>query len=251
MSSPTVSIIMPCHNGSKTIADAIRSVQCQAYCDWELLVINDNSTDESVNIVSNFCEQDCRIILLENKTPTGFPATPRNVGIQAARGRFIAFLDCDDVWEITKLANQVTLFDNQKIAVVFSFYKKMDENACVRQGIIESPAKVDYEKLLKGNCIGNLTGIYDTALMGKIFQKEIHHEDYLMWLEILSKGFLAINTCTVEAVYRESSNSVSGGKIKSLLWTWDIYIKELHLPFLKSCICFLNYALKGLVKFSK
>lgn len=251
MSSPQVSIIMPCHNGAKTIADAIRSVQCQTYCDWELLVINDNSTDESVNIVSTFCEQDSRIILLENKTPTGFPATPRNVGIRAARGRFIAFLDCDDVWESTKLTNQVALFDNQKIAVVFSFYKKMDENGAIRQAIIKSPAQVDYENLLAGNCIGNLTGIYDTALVGKNFQKEIHHEDYLMWLEILLKGFFATNTCTVEAIYRESSSSVSGGKLKSLLWTWNLYKKELKLPFIKSCICFFHYAMKGLVKFSK
>lgn len=248
---PQVSIIMPCHNGSKTIADAIRSVQDQTFSDWELLIINDNSIDDSVDIISDFVKQDSRIILLHNETPTGFPATPRNVGIKAARGRFIAFLDCDDVWESSKLSNQLTVFDKQKVAVVFSFYKKMDADGNIRQSVIASPAKVDYEKLLKGNCIGNLTGIYDTVLVGKNFQKEIHHEDYLMWLEILSKGFLAINTCTVEAIYRESSNSVSGGKVKSLLWTWDIYKKELNLTFLKACNCFFHYAMKGLMKFSK
>ncbi len=249
--SPQVSIIMPCHNGAKTIADAIRSVQSQSFPDWELLVVDDNSSDESVGIISDFVEQDSRIVLLHNKTPTGFPATPRNVGIKAACGRFIAFLDCDDEWLPTKLERQVPLFTVRNVAVVFSWYGKMDKQGVFHENQIRSPAFVSHEKLLKGNCIGNLTGIYDTSKVGKILQKEIHHEDYIMWVEILRKGFFAINTNTSEAIYRESGLSVSGGKLKSLQWTWNLYKKELGLPFLKACTCFLHYAMKGLVKFSK
>lgn len=249
--SPAVSIIMPCRNGAKTIADAIRSVQSQTFSDWELIVVDDNSVDDSVSIISNFVKQDKRIVLLHNETPTGFPATPRNVGIKAARGRYIAFLDCDDEWLPTKLERQLPLFSVRNVAVVFSFYGKMNGQGLFHEKQIQSPAFVSHEKLLKGNCIGNLTGIYDTSKVGKILQKETHHEDYIMWVEILSKGFFAINTNTSEAIYRESGQSVSAGKLKSLQWTWKIYKKELNLPFFKACNCFFHYAMKGLLKFSK
>lgn len=242
---------MPCHNGARTIVDAIRSVQSQTFSNWELLVIDDNSSDESVNLVKSFIEQDNRIILLHNGQSTGYPATPRNIGINYAHGRFIAFLDCDDEWLPTKLEHQLPLFSARNIAVVFSWYGKMDKNGKYHENKIQSPTFVSYDIFLKGNCIGNLTGIYDTSLVGKVLQKDTHHEDYLMWLEILQKGFVALNTNTVEAIYRESSQSVSGGKVKSLLWTWNIYTKELKIPFLKAVSCFLHYSVKGLLKFSK
>ena len=248
---PQVSIIMPCRNGAKTIADAIRSVQRQTFSDWELVVVDDRSTDKSAEIVRQFAQEDPRVILLRNERPTGFPATPRNVGIEAARGRYIAFLDCDDEWLSTKLARQLPLFSTRNVAVVFSHYGKMDEMGVFHVDSIHAPTFVSYDRLLNGNCIGNLTGTYDTAVVGKVLQKETHHEDYLMWLGILSKGFFAINTNTVEAIYRESGGSVSGGKLRSLQWTWNLYKNELKLPFLKAFSCFLHYSVKGLLKFSK
>ena len=212
MQSDLVSIIMPCHNRAAYIADAIRSVQNQTFSDWELLVIDDSSTDDSAWIVAGFAESDSRIRLLKSEKSTGLPATPRNVGIAAASGRYIAFLDCDDEWLPTKLERQLPLFATRNVAVVFAYYGKMDGADGFHSDRIESPVFVSYRQLLGGNVIGNLTGMYDTQKCGKIFQKEIHHEDYLMWLEILRGGFSAINTNTVEAVYRESTSSVSGSK---------------------------------------
>lgn len=251
MSDSLVSIIMPCHNGARTIADAILSVQRQTFSDWELIVVDDNSTDNSTEIVEQLAREDTRVTLLRNKKSTGFPATPRNVGIRAARGHYIAFLDCDDEWLPTKLARQVPLLSTRNVAVVFSRYGKMDEMGVFHVDSIHAPTFVSYDRLLKGNCIGNLTGIYDASVVGKVLQKEVHHEDYLMWLEILSRGFFAINTNTVEAVYRESGGSVSGGKLRSLQWTWSLYKKELGLPLLKAFSCFLHYSVRGLLKFSK
>ena len=124
----------------------------------------------------------------------------------------------------------------------------MDAAGNVRPAVVTSPAMVSFDQLLDGNCIGNLTGMYDTAKVGKVFQKEIHHEDYLMWLQVLQKGFVARNTGTVEAYYRESGTSVSGSKLKALGWTWAIYRRELDLSFIASAVHFIRYAFKGLSK---
>ena len=244
----TVSVVMPCHNGEKHLRQAVDSVLAQTYEDWELLIIDDASTDGSAAIADEYCAKDSRVRLLHTKCSTGKPATPRNVGIEAAAGRFIAFLDCDDRWAPAKLEHQLPLFQQENCAAVFSFYKKMDTEGNVRSAVVTAPAAVDFDQLLDGNCIGNLTGIYDTAKVGKVYQKEINHEDYLMWLQMLKKGFIARNTGTVEAYYRESGTSVSGSKLKALGWTWDIYHKELGLPLLTSVGHFIKYAFKALDK---
>lgn len=245
---PLVSIIMPCHNGEKYVADAIRSVQSQTFADWELLVIDDASADNSVNIIEEYCKADSRIKLLHNEKPTGMPATPRNVGIDATNGRYVAFLDCDDIWLPTKLERQLPLFGTKDVAAVFSYYGKMDGSGGYGANAISSPVFVSYAYMLNGNCIGNLTGMYDTEKCGTVFQKEIRHEDYLMWLEILRKGFYAVNTNTVEAVYRESASSVSGSKLRVFGWQWHILRRELKLPLWKSAVCFLRYAAGGFLK---
>lgn len=242
---------MPCHNGEKYISEAIESVISQTYKIWELLIIDDNSTDNSVKIINSYIETDKRIKLLNNNSSTSLPATPRNIGIKYATGRFIAFLDCDDIWLSSKLENQLPLFEDQNCAVVFSFYEKINELSEICSSVIRSPKYVFFKDLLKGDCIGNLTGIYDTQKVGKVFQKEIHAEDYLMWLEILKKGYSANNTTTLEAQYRVTSNSISANKLKSALWTWNIFRNELKMPLLIAIFYFLIYITKGFFKYLK
>ena len=246
--NPIVSIIMPCHNGAATIADAIRSVQNQTFSDWELIVVDDSSSDNSVSVVQQFAEKDTRVRLLRTEKSSRLPATPRNEGIEAAVGRYIAFLDCDDEWLPTKLAQQLPLFATRTVAVVFSYYGKMKTDGTFQNEIIHAPTVLTYKRLLKSNCIGNLTGIYDTQKIGKIFQKEIHHEDYLMWLEILKRGVIALNTNTYEAFYRVQKSSVSGNKIKSMQWHWQILRRELKLPFFEAVGNFLFYGIGEIAK---
>ena len=126
MDNLKVSIIMPCHNGANYIEKAINSVIAQTYIEWELIIIDDNSTDNSVLIANKYVNSDSRIKCLRNENNTGMPASPRNIGIKEAKGRYIAFLDCDDVWLANKLENQIKLFD-ERTSVVYSYYKKMDE----------------------------------------------------------------------------------------------------------------------------
>ena len=174
MSNKTVSIIMPAHNAAKTIRESIESVLAQTFTDWELLVINDTSTDETEQIVSEFTTNHSRIKLLQTDESVGKPYYPRNVGINSAEGRFIAFLDSDDVWLPTKLAKQIPLFDAENVAIVFSYYEKFTstEVESNRNRILKSPASVSFKSALYGNPIGNLTGVYDTMKVGKIFYED-------------------------------------------------------------------------------
>ena len=242
---------MPCHNGAKYLPFAIESVISQTFTNWELLIIDDDSNDTSIEVIEKYCAKDKRIKLILNKNSSGLPATPRNIGINNATGRYIAFLDCDDMWCSSKLENQIALINDDKVAVVYSFYKKMNSKGEFKNKIVKSPVQVNYGQLLKGDCIGNLTGIYDTFKVGKVFQKEIHAEDYLMWLEILKKGFIAKNTNTVEAYYRILPDSTSANKIKSAVWTWNIYRKELKLSLVSSIYHFSIYSIKAVIKFLK
>ena len=261
---PLVSVIMPCYNAEKLISHSIESVISQTYNNWELLVIDDCSKDNSAFVIKSYCDKDDRVKYYKTDVPSGSPAEPRNVGIKAAKGRFIAFLDSDDLWFSSKLENQVKTFlscNDESVAVVFSYYEKFsDEKNNTEQHerrVVTSPSLVTYKKLLNGNCIGNLTGILDTEKIGKIYQKKVGHEDYLFWLTCLkpvvssNNTFKAINTNTVEAKYRQVSTSTSGNKGNAFKWTWNIYYNELKLGMLSSIYHFTCYAVKGVLKFIK
>ena len=244
---------MPAHNASDTIEDAIESVISQTYKYWELLVIDDCSTDETVSLVQNFVKNDSRIKLLHTDKSLGKPFYPRNIGIENAKGRFIAFLDSDDLWLPTKLQNQLPLFESQNVGIVFSYYEKFsfDQDSQKTNRIVKSPGIVTFNSALYGNPIGNLTGMYDTKIVGKIFYEDVWHEDYVLWLTILKKGFIAMNTKTVEARYRLVRKSVSSNKRKSALWTWNIYRKVLRFNLIQTVFCFTLYLIKGFLKFLK
>jgi len=251
MKENLVSIIMPCYNASQFISDSIKSVLSQTYQNWELIICDDCSTDDSVEIIQSYCKKDKRIKMFQTKSPSGSPVIPRNICITQAQGRFIAFLDADDLWLPLKLEKQISLFDKKNVAVVFSDYEKINENGEKQNRIVKAQEYLSYKNELCGNKIGNLTAIYDVNKVGKIYQKNVGHEDYLMWLTILKNGFIAKNTCSVLALYRQSEKSLSGNKIQAFKWTWHIFRNELKLPFFVSCLHFLKYAFYGILKFLK
>jgi glycosyltransferase involved in cell wall biosynthesis len=243
---------MPAHNSSATISSAIDSVLAQTYQNWELLVINDNSSDNTEDIVNEYVKNDSRIKLFKTDKTFKRPFYPRNIGIENANGRFIAFLDSDDLWLPTKLEHQIPLFEMKDVAVVFSYYEKFDsQNDTNKNRIVKSSSVLTFKSALYGNQIGNLTGIYDTQKVGKVFFESIGHEDYVLWLTILKQGFKAKNTNTVEARYRVSHNSVSSNKGEAAKWTWNIYQNVLGFNILKSMYYFAFYMVKAVIKFSK
>lgn len=243
-----VSVIMPVYNAEEYVEVAICSVISQSYRNWELLVVDDCSTDASVSIIKSFEEHDKRIHFFQTNSSSGSPVRPRNIAVEAAKGRYIAFLDSDDVWLPNKLEEQLLIFENPDIAVVFSNYEKMTEEGQRSGRIICAPRWTDYKKLLRGNVIGNVTGIYDTHKVGKVFFQPIHHEDYVLWLSILKQGYVARNTNTVTALYRLRKQSVSSNKWKVLGWQWHIYVHVEHIHFFKSVCLFVCYACKAFRK---
>ena len=128
VSKVTVSIVMPMHNSSRYVEDSVLSVLSQTFKDWELLVVDDASTDDSRSIVERYAKQDRRVKLLRNEHPSGNPASPRNVGVREAKGRYIAFLDSDDIWLPNKLERQLPLFERQDTVIVYSDYEKMTDS---------------------------------------------------------------------------------------------------------------------------
>lgn len=239
---------MPMHNSERYLREAVESVLAQTYKRWELLIIDDASTDHSVEIANKYVQADSRVHLLHNPDPIHMPSAPRNVGVHAARGRYIAFLDSDDVWFPQKLEQQLPLFNDNRTAIVYSNYEKIDEKSTRANRIVTAPSRATYNTLLSGNIIGNLTGIYDTHKVGKANIKNIHHEDYGMWLSILKQGYIARSTETTLAAYRENSRSVSSNKLRVTTWQWNIYRNVEHLSLLRSAYYFMFYAIKATYK---
>jgi glycosyltransferase involved in cell wall biosynthesis len=166
-----------------------------------------------------------------------------------AQGRYIAFLDSDDLWLPGKLERQLSHFGDEKTAIVFSDYEKVDPKGRRQGRIVHAPAMVDYRRLLKSNCIGNLTAIYDSEKTGKIFFRHPHREDYVFWLEMLEKGLVARNTNSIEALYRKRIGSWTSRKGRAMRWQWDVYRTWLNLSLSQSIYYFSFYLVKGFLKF--
>lgn len=244
-----VSIILPVYNAARFIAETILSVLSQTYPHWELLVIDDFSTDESATIIQYYVQQDRRIKYFKTEKPSGSPFLPRNIGIANAKGRYIAFLDSDDAWLCDKLEMQLNMFERyDDMAICYCNYEKMDESGERNGRIVKAPEAVTYRQLLAGNVIGCLTAVYDTAKVEKVYFLNHAHEDYIMWLSILKRGYVARNTNVVAALYRVCENSVSSNKLKTMLWQWSIYRQVENLGYLKSAFFFISYAYKAFKK---
>jgi len=229
-----VSVIMPCHNGERYIELSVRSVLAQTYQNWELLVIDDASTDASVDIVQAICQEDARVKLLINDNPQGLPYAPRNYGIARAHGDYIAFLDCDDLWKESHLENLLKVFEGDSgVVVACSWYSIIDGSGHV-DGLVRTPATLSYHHLFYDNFIGNLTVVYDVKKRGKIYQRACGYEDYMMWLDLLKDGGIAKSSNTIEAYYRVTGQSLSSNKMKSMRWRWHIIRHEVGLSAVES-----------------
>lgn len=249
MNCDLVSIIMPVYNDENNLLSSIPSVMAQTYQNWELLVIDDCSKDSSSQVIEGYVKQDARIRMFRTEQPSGSPTLPRNIGIENARGRYIAFLDSDDQWLPTKLERQMALFSQHTDALmVFSNYQMMDEEGNRFARSVVAPKTASYYRLLKGNVMGCLTIMYDSQKVGKRTFPSCGHEDYALWLSMLKQGGRAYNTNTVEAVYRVKAGSVSSNKFRAMGWQWNIYTQIEQLGLLPSAYYFVHYAVRAVVK---
>jgi len=247
--TPLVSIITPSYNASKFIEETLESILKQTYSNWELIIIDDCSTDNSIEILQPYIEQDSRIKVLLNETNLG-AASSRNRGLDIANGDYIAFLDSDDLWLPQKLSKQIAFMQQENVLLSYTSYYAMNETGRTI-GLYTIKSKTTYHDLLKTSSIGTLTTIYSAKELGKFYFKQIGHEDYVMKLSILKRIPFAKGIQEPLAKYRILSNSLSSNKIKVATWQWYIYRNIEKLSLLKSIYYFMHYTYYGFTKYKK
>lgn len=247
MAEELVSIITPMYNAERFITKTIESVQAQTYQNWEMLIVDDMSVDKGAQIVQKYAGTDRRIRYIKH-TRNGGVAKARNTALTEAKGRYIAFLDSDDIWKAGKLKTQIDFMRKKGAAFCFSACEVIDEQGKKTGKVRHVPAELTYKDLLKGNAIACLTVVLDREQIDDIRMLSIPHEDYAAWLDILKKGITAYGIDEVLAKYRVSNNSVSKNKLRAAKWTWDIYLKQQKLGFMRSCHCFICYLIAAIRK---
>ncbi|UFU07554.1 glycosyltransferase family 2 protein [Ruania halotolerans] len=238
---PLVSVIMPVHNAATTVAAAIRSVQHQGHPDWELLITDDGSADESWEVVRALADEDERI-KPQHSELAGGAAQARNAAIARARGSQVAFLDADDQWLPEKLAKQLDFARTTGAPLTFTAYYKVAADYAGQardfmptERVIRARERLDYRMMLQQNHIGCLTAMYDADQLGLRTMPDLRkRQDYGLWLSILRDGAIARGLDEPLALYREQHpGSLSGTSRWSLVrYNWSLYreVERLSLP---------------------
>jgi teichuronic acid biosynthesis glycosyltransferase TuaG len=247
-----VSIITPAYNAGRFIAETMRSVLGQTYDYWEMIIVDDCSTDETCVIVERAKAEDSRIQLIKHSRNRG-PAGARNTGLEMAQGRFIAFLDSDDMWLPTKIEKQLLFMSEKNAVFSFTQYRRIiDMGNKIKIGrVIKIPPQISYEDLLKNTAIATSTVIIDREATGPFQMKDTYYDDYALWLDILKRGFTADGLREDLVRYRVVGKSVSRNKVNSAKCVWRTYRKVENLNWIISAWCFLNYTLNAFVKYRK
>ena len=251
MDNIEVSVIMPSYNSEQFLAATIDSVINQTFKAWELIIIDDCSPDNSNKIIGEYMKQSEKIKLISLSSNSG-PAIARNRGIKEAKGRYIAFLDSDDLWHKDKLARQVSFMEEQDIALSYTSYYRIKETSGKIIYQFYVPEKVDYSELLKQNIIGCLTAIYDTQKIGKVYMPNIDkRQDFGLWLNILKKVPYAYGMIEPLASYRVRISSVSSNKILASKYNWKLYREVEKLPLYKAIYYFGWYTYRSVLQYKK
>ena len=243
-----VSIIVPVYNAEKFLNDTISTVQNQTYSNWELLFIDDKSKDDSVKIIEAAIKKDKRIKLYK-QAKNGGAALARNRGIEEAAGKYICFLDADDLWKPEKLQKQITFMHNQKCAFSFTGYQFADSkgnaqfadskgNANGKKVYV--PEKMSYKQALKNTTISTITVMFDMSKLNKtdVMMPNVRSEDTATWWKVLKKVDYAYAINEILSYYRRSENTSSSNKLKAIKQTWNLYRRVENFNIIKSSYYF-------------
>ena len=247
MEKPLVSIITPSFNSAKFIAETIQSMQNQTYQQWEMIIVDDCSSDETVSIIQEIANKDSRIqlIKLEKNSGTG---VARSTALEKATGKFIAFLDADDLWKPEKLDKQLDFMKANNLPFTFSFYDCINEAGVPLNRRIEAPLHLSYQQLFFCNYVGNLTGIYDANYFGKIPVSSIRkRQDWMMWLTILKKIQFAQPVPESLAFYRIRENSISASKLDLVKHNFLVYRTHHRLNLIGATLCMIGFLFTQLI----
>lgn len=248
MEKPLVSVIMPCYNMEEYISDTIVSVQKQTFPHWELVIVDDVSTDHTAEIVKSHQDQDERIRFFVKPTHSGIADT-RNQCLKMAQGRYLAFLDSDDVWHPEKLDQQLQFMTERNIGFSYSSYDCIDLTGKPLQKTVKAKCDLNYEAYLRNTIIGCSTVMIDKTIVGEVVVPNFRtSEDTATWLNILKKGFLAYAIEQPLTSYRIRQHSASSNKLKAAADLWRVYRQNEKLPLPKALVCFSSYAFNAIKK---
>ncbi|MCO7127562.1 glycosyltransferase [Sporolactobacillus shoreicorticis] len=244
-----ISIITPTYCSERTIKKTIRSVREQTYPHWEMIIVDDASTDRTRQLLQEEAAADSRIhpVFLNENHGAAFA---RNTALERAKGRFVAFLDSDDCWKTKKLELQLQFMELHHYAFTFTGYELMDTNGHLLNKIISAPPRITYKQMLKNTIVGCLTVMIDRQQIGDFRMPDLRsRQDLATWLSLLKRGAVAYGLDETLAEYRISGKaSLSGNKWKAAQKTWFVYRRVERLPLLPSCWYFVNYAANAFIK---
>ncbi len=248
MDRELVSIIMPSHNCGKFVMEAIRSVQRQTYTNWELIFVDDCSTDDTINLVIALTEKDSRIRIFQNHIRHGAAIT-RRIAYKYAKGRWIAFLDSDDLWEPQKLEKQIAFMESNRYAFSYTNYQEIDERSRDRCIFVTGPKHITKLGMFLFCWPGCLTVMWDAEKIGEIQIADIgKNNDYALWLRVIRKAdcFL-LDECL--ARYRRRSGSISNHSYATLIkWHYRLFRQAEDMDIISSLILTVINIIFGISK---
>ena len=236
MDDSLVSIVMPVYNSAETLRESVESVSAQTWSQWELLLVDDGSTDSSKTLISELAASDPRIHSLFLKENKG-AALARNEAVRIAKGRYIAFLDSDDLWSPTKLDAQMATMKANSAGLVFSDYEWIDSRGRSVGVIVRASDRLDWNRLTWGNDIGLSSALVDRYAVGDPLMPDLRlNHDFALWLDVLRKGHLAVRCPGVLVKYRVLPGSLSQNKLESLRFNWKILLGLQKLSILQTVL---------------
>lgn len=245
-----VSIITPAYKAAGYIPQTIRSVLDQTYPNWEMIIVDDCSPDNTAEVIRLASAEDPRIHLVQLEK-NGGPASARNAGLEQARGRWIAFLDSDDLWMPTKLESSLAFAAKDNIGFLHTGYRRITLDGKLTGEYIKPPALLSYKNLLGNTAIATSTVMIDKDQCGEFRMHKAYYDDFVCWLEITKRGIMAHGLDMDLMRYRVVPNSVSRNKIKSAFEVWKTYREIERLNFIDSLWYLLNYSIRAVIKYSK
>lgn len=244
-----VSIVVPVYNASRFLESTYQSVSSQSYNEWELILVDDCSTDDSFDKADELAKKDNRVIPIKQDGNKG-AAMARNLGVANAKGRYICFLDADDVWETDKLQKQIDYVKSKNIAFCFTGYEFADEDAKGLGKIVRVPETITYEEALKNTTIFTSTVMIDRSQVDDeyIMMPHIASEDTATWWNILKKYKIGYGLDINLVRYRRSANTLSSNKFEAIKRIWNLYRKHEKLSLVKSGYCMCFWALRAVFR---
>ena len=244
-----VSIITPTYNSANYIAECVASVQAQTYKNFEMIIVDDASTDETVSIVADLAKKDSRLSLVQLTSNSG-AAVSRNVGIERISGRYMTFIDADDIWMPVFIERSIETIKNESCPFVFASYKRMDENLTPLLSDFIVPDRVTYYDILKSNSISCLTAFVDIGELGKKYMPLIRkRQDMGLWLAYLKETDYAKGIKEPMAIYRIRKNSLSRNKWALLRSQWVFYRVSEKLSLVQTFYYMAHWIVRGFLKY--